>query len=465
MKKITAFAGALLVASGAFAWEKDNDPKFITPNAELRFDALPLSASLNEMDQPWASSFFPHVYGGIAFRWNNYYEGKPTFADMHMRVGEIDEKIKKAKQAIFGEGLTAYERHRLTKKIDILKQERMRIEKAKGSHYKRYFFDINRSIDKNRALSMTQDQLAKLSAAEKYDLYKGNYNLKLTKEVLNYTGPFKQYWEGICNGWSSAAIEFHEPKAKVVTNKDGLRIPFGSSDLKALLSYYHVSITRNWFAKKKGMSVARVGQRCKTTFSKESWFIQGGKEYYKTVVNGTVVVNPVPQNCIDTNPGAFHIVAANQLGLRNKGFVAEAVRDNEIWNQPVYKYDSKVLEDTRSVRFNATEGTVRQVRVKTDIHYANDGGRIFWGTDVAEDEFYAWFEATNGTDNYRSAHKTFEYYLDLNYRGEIIGGMWLSYDRPDFLWVKNSKGFIGSKRRYGIAGYLNDLQNLVRLRR
>jgi hypothetical protein len=56
-----------------------------------------------------------------------------------------------------------------------------------------------------------------------------------------------------------------------------------------------------------------------------------------------------------------------------------------------------------------------------------------------------------------------KYILDLDRSGKIIGGHWLSYERPDFLWIKNSKGFIGTGFLYGTVGYMNDLQNLVEL--
>ena len=463
MKKLLAISSALIISSSSFAWEKDNDPKFINPNFNLKFSSLPTQGELSFHKTPWSSSFWPHVYGGIAFRWNNYYQSVPSFAQMHYDVGSIEKELEELQKELYLEGTTSYRRSEVIQKISTLKSEKLRIEQAKSSHYKRYFFDVKRVQSLADARRMSQDQLAKLSPAEKYDLYRGNYSMKLTNDVLNLTHPGDAYWEGICHGWSSAAIEFEEPKPVTVTNKDGIKIPFGSSDLKALLSYYHASITSNYLASKT-LGTGRVGQRCKTAFPKEAWFIKNGKEYYQSIINNKVVTNEVPQECVDTNPGAFHIVLANMIGLMDQGFVAEAVRDKEVWNQPVYAYETEILEETTRVRFNATKGTRKQIKVKTVMKYANDGGRIFWGAKDPEDEFYAWWNPTNGTANYRHADKTFEYYVDLDSRGNIIGGMWLSYERPDFLWLKRSKGFIGSRFGYGIVGYLNELKNLVELR-
>ena len=88
---------------------------------------------------------------------------------------------------------------------------------------------------------------------------------------------------------------------------------------------------------------------------------------------------------------------------------------------------------------------------------------MFWRHDGSDDEFYAWAEKTNGTSNYRSASKTMKYILDLDRAGNIIGGHWLSYERPDFLWVKRSRGFLGTGFLYGIVGYMDNLKNLVEL--
>lgn len=463
MNKLLSLLVLLGASFSALAWEKDNDPKFINPYFSKNFQSLPIHGELSLEKMPWSSSFWPHVYSGIAFRWNNYYQNKPSFADMHHAVGDIDKKVEKLNKELFSSYTTKYRRAELISEIQNLKTQKINIDKAKTLHYKKYFFDIKRISSKEDALRLSQDEISKLSATEKYDLYMGDYSLKLTNQVLNFTSPFDAYWEGVCNGWSSAAIEFHEPKPITVTNKDGIKISFGSSDLKALLSYYHASITSNFFAKRT-LNTGRVGMRCKTKFPKEAWFIQNGKEYYKSIQNNEVVINPVPEECVDTNAGAFHIVLANMIGLMNEGFVAEVVRDDEIWNQPVYGYKSEILEETTNPRFNATQGTYKQLKVKTVMEYANDGGRIFWGTNEPEDEFYAWWDATNGTKNYRKGEKTFEYFIDLDQRGNIIGGMWLSYERPDFLWVKRSKGFIGTKMRFGIAAYLDNLKNLVKLR-
>lgn len=465
MKKSLLALSFAIASQGLFAYSGDNDPKFIVPNGTHKLSEMPLAAQLDADKTPWASSFFPHVYGGIAFRWNNFYKGVPSFATLHYQVDDINEEIEELKKHLFDEGNSSNDVTEMISKIQNLKSEKISVNTEKSREYKRYFFDIKRPQTLADVRALSQQERDALSAAEKYDIYialmKGKaLDLKLTRDTLNLTGPFKAYWEGICNGWSSAAIEFKEPK-NIAYEANGIKINFLSSDLKALLSHYHSAITRNWRTAKKNRT-SRVGERCKDPFLKEAWFIKDGVEYYNEIVNGKTVTKKVSPECQDTNAGAFHIVMTNMLGKQKTGFVAEMVRDKEVWNQPVYKYTSSV-KDLTTPYVRRTNGTVKQVEVNTELFYANDGGRMFWRNDGSDDEFYAWANPTNGTSNYRSASKKMKYILDLDRRGNIIGGHWLSYERPDFLWIKRSRGFLGKGFLYGMVGYMDELKNLVEL--
>lgn len=468
MKKTISVLATMAICSSVMAFSGDNDPKFIVKNYTSNFKQLPTSASLESNRTPWASSFWPNIYGGIAFRWNGYYTDAPEVRQYQAQVGALKEEVLELKKELFKGSPNSNEIRSITSKIQNNKNKIAALLKLKGEQHKKYFYDIHRPSNLNQIRSMGQNNIDKLSPTEKFDLYVAlktgstNSSLRLTNHVLNAAGPFEAYWEGICHGWSSASIEFHEPQVRSYS-KNGITINFGSSDLKALLSYYHAAITKNPMANRKVVT-ARVGQRCETEFPKEAWFIKNGKEYYKSLEKGKVVTKPVPANCVDTDPGAFHIVIANQIAFLKQGFVAEAVRDKEVWNQPVFAYETQVVSETNSPDAYATRRTHKQLTVKTKMFYGNDGGRMFWEQDELEEEFYAWWNPTNGTSNYRSAHKEFEYKLDLDRRGNIIGGRWLSYERPDFLWLKKSKGFVKKGSFLGIVKYMNHLEDLVSIR-
>ena len=463
-------AGLLsVVGTQALAFEGSNNPDFFNKNYNHKMSELPLEGSLETAMTPWASSFWPHIYGGIAFRWNNFYSDIPSIRQYQAQIGALKDEITSLKNELFSsENATDAMVLASEAKIREAKGQISRLLSLKGAEHKKYFFDLKRPSSLEMVKEMSQADVDKLSATEKYDIYTSlkygkNLNLKLTKNVLNFTGPFSSYWEGVCNGWSSAAIEFVEPKVTTFS-KDGITINFASSDLKALLSYYHSSITKNYFARKK-TRINRIGERCKTEFPQEAWSLVNGKEYYKSVIGGKVVVNAVPAECVDTNPGAFHIAMTNRINTEKKSFVAEVVRDREVWNQPVVGYKSAVVSESTSNFINAMSKTKKQIKVKTTLHYANDGGRMFWEQDDPEEEFYAWWNPTSGTSNYRAGHKDFEYILDIDKKGKIIGGYWLSYERPDFIWLKRKSGFLGKKAGLGIVGYMDDLRDLVEVRK
>jgi len=470
MNKLLVFAMTSAIATNVLAYSGSNDPRFFDARGTYNHNlsSLPMNGSLSNDKTPWASSFWPHIYGGITFRWNDYIQDAPVVRQLHGQIAILKDELTELKKELFSNSNpSAQDVSRIDNKIANVNDQIRTLSRLKGEEHQKVFFDIERPKNLNDVRKMSKDQIDKLSPTEKYDIFKAlktgkSNDFRLTDEVLGVTGPNKAYWEGICNGWSSAAIEYYEPQVQTYS-KNGISVTFGSSDMKALLSYYHFAITKNKLTSKKNKT-NRIGERCKTEFPAEAWFIKDGKEYYKTIEKNKVVVKPVPSECIDTNPGAFHIALANKIAIEKESFVAEVVRDNEIWNQPVYGYSSEILSESTSNLVNPTKKTRKQVHVKTRMNYANDGGRMFWEQDDPEEEFYAWWEPTNGTPNYRGAHKDFEYILDVDKNGNIIGGHWLSYERPDFIWVKRSKGFVGTGFAFGIVGYMNDLKDLAKVR-
>lgn len=453
MKKVLLLT-TILTSQALFAFTGENDPKFFDKNYNHQFKSLPLSAELSLEKKPWASSYWPHRYGGIALR-NYEHENKiPAFYNHHYSEEKIKENIEEKEADLLKTGHTQAEILQISNDLNSLRGELKKINNEKALIYGSMFFNFPRPMSKQEILNMSQEKLDKLSPAEKFDLYKGNYSLKLTNDVLRMTSPFSQDWEGICNGWSSASLEFHEPEPITVNNPDGVKINFYSSDLKALLSHYHTSITNHLIARKYD-SVNRVGKRCKVSFPKNAWFIKDGKEYYNSIVKGKIVTKAVPEDCIDIDAGAFHIILANQIGKKDEGFVTEIARDSEVWNQPVYGYESEIISHDKQKN---------EIHLKTKIYFAGDGGAALWGSSDKKEAFYAFKDKTTGTENYDFGTSEFEYVLKLDNGGKIIGGKWLSYERPDFVWIKRSKGFIGNSSAIGIAGYMFELKNLVQAR-
>jgi hypothetical protein len=254
---------------------------------------------------------------------------------------------------------------------------------------------------KAQVKKLTEKELAMLSPAEKFDIFNSDYKYTLTKSERARTSPDAEGWEGLCHGWAPAAILFDEPKSILLENNDGIKVPFGSSDIKGLLTFLQgeYSNARTKF----------LGARCNIDLSEDP----------------DAAKRP---ECRDTNAGAFHIVITNQIGIKNESFVADVTRDLQVWNQPVHGFTSKVVSYQEPSE-GAAPGTVKEAIIETSMKYTV--------------EVSAEWNALLGTEGHSNSTVDYEYRVELNADGEIIGGEWISDERPDFLWIQNKAKFSG----------------------
>jgi hypothetical protein len=308
------------------AWMRVSDPLIMSTNFNFMMNELPLSGKVGDPKKYWSSDYWARYKGGINYRWNS---SNPTGFNL-------------------------------------------------------------RSPTQSQATQMSQAQLAALAPSEKWDLFIGRYDYPTKREVDNYASPGRPTWEGICDGWAGAAMNHSEPKPVTMTNPDGIEIPFGSSDIKGLLSWY--------YAKKYADGYDQMGRRCYGTASSTD-------------------------RCThDMNAGAFHIVLANKIGRDGTSFIADIDRNSQVWNHLAYNYNSVIRYRNLPPRSTSASGTVSVMRVRTTVHYVFLLLRNTW-------------EPVLGTSRQRTSSRIYEYYLDINSQGKIIGGDWITTQRPDFLWL------------------------------
>lgn len=107
------------------------------------------------------------------------------------------------------------------------------------------------------------------------------------------------------------------------------------------------------------------------------------------------------------NAGAFHAALANWLGRGAHPLGMEADPGEQKWNYPVYAYEASI-----------SRRSDRAVDVRLDLTYAKDSNGEY-----------------QRSPRYGRV-KTFRYRLDLNDRGEIIGGVFYSNSAMiDMLWL------------------------------
>lgn len=351
MKLTFAFSALIFLSFPVYsapeaAWDPDSDPGIMNNYFEKKFTSLPFEGQVYDKHKYWSGDYWALNKGNINYRW---YAKKKT-----------------------GFNLV--------------------------------------SPDKERVRRMSIPELAELSPSEKYDLFTGRYDYPLKNEVSRISNPAALVWEGICHGFSPASMNHKEPTPKLMRNPDGIEIPFGSSDIKALLSYYYAYTHI-------APDTHQMGKRCF-----DGQLFNRGKDCQE-----------------DMNAGAFHIVLGNRLGLDGKGFIADLQRYKEVWNHPVNAYRSEVIREALPTGASAP-GTVKRLEMKTVITYVDENGND-WRPVI-------------GTKKQSFEKMTYQYYIEIDREGTIIGGEWISKLRPDFLWI------MARPRKFeGILSRLGELLN------
>ncbi|MEY4065368.1 MAG: hypothetical protein RIR26_1576 [Pseudomonadota bacterium] len=262
------------------------------------------------------------------------------------------------------------------------------------------FSAIRPTADQVAAMSFAQ--LASLSPAEKYDIFMGRFDYPTVQAELARTHPGMPQWAGLCHGWSAATMNFDEPNAVTLTGASGVSVPFGSADIKALLAYAQGVVF---------MPPARVlGQRCNAN------------------LDNFPHLSTSPE-CRDTNAGAFHLVLANHIGRSGLKLIADLTRGDEVWNFPVYGYRSREI-GRRPPQPGAALQTAVEVLVETEIDF------------IAEIEAPNWNPLVDSR-NASGQKAVYQYALEIDSLGRIVGGSWLTEDRPDFLWLQERPDFRG----------------------
>ena len=413
-------------------WNGTNNPKNMNAKYQYRFDALPLKGTLDDAHMPWSDNYWESDWAGISLRW------------MNLREQQLDP-----------EG---------TERLD---------------KYAQFKYS---PPTRDEIRGMSQADLAKLSPAEKYDLLMGRYDFPTLKSERARTSPTRPDWDGICHGWGPAAIHYAEPLPVEVKNPDGVMVPFGSSDVKGLLSYYYAVPAYDyargsrqllkqgsalfyspkldafdlsqWIALPSFEGTFWSGHQVQPEKLSDGKFCEdpkysapyGGIEKcldshsvtgFVEALNvvGQVGARPVKRDLFgvkgitDPNAGAFHVVMANQLGLMKEGFIAnipKKVKNAEIWNQPIVGFETRILDYNDRKRGD-------QIEVRTKLTYTSE---------IAQQ-----WEPVINTPKQRFATMEFTYTLELDRQGNIVGGEWANRkNHPSFVWKHDKieiRGYFG----------------------
>ncbi len=263
-----------------------------------------------------------------------------------------------------------------------------------------------------------------LSPSEKYDYLLDLKDVNLTNiSWADGEAYFIEYgkvetWMGLCHGWAAASMMMTNPEKRVEINKDGNKMTFYPSDIKGLG-------TMLWA---NGQFETRfIGGRCN---SKNPSIDEMGRS--------------VEADCLDNNPGTWHLAIVNQIGIFDRSFVMDASSDYQVWNQPVYGYEYVYFNPKTNIESqNLSEAIVKINDWDTDVKKAVRApqtksivGIKMRVTYISENSpTLAEFQEVNFVKT------EYIYDLELDEKNNIIGGEWSSDNHPDFLWVAKKDAF------------------------
>jgi Transglutaminase elicitor len=254
-----------------------------------------------------------------------------------------------------------------------------------------------------------------VSALEKYD---GIFNTGAAPkaaewESKNHTvasGDESSGWAGHCNGYSAASTRHAEPTKAVVRGTT----TFQPKDIKALLAEIHMA-SKFYFL---------GGNRC-------------GLVESAALIPPGLRQDPLTMGvCDDVNPGTFHIAVANWIGIQKYPLIIDIHGKEQVWNYPHWKY----TVDSRTVLADAATRLVTGDQNATNYPF-NPDAKSFLSVliTLTHSEAYQDEKITKDVpeaERYNSL--SYNYVLELNASGDIIGGEWIGEsqrDHPDFVWV------------------------------
>lgn len=223
------------------------------------------------------------------------------------------------------------------------------------------------------------------------------------------------WFEGICGGWAAAAFMVDMVEGPVVfSTADGVATEFDTNDLKGLASLLYYEASGDVY----------LGARC--DFAVED-------------IPRDPYGRPDDENCRAMDPGAFHVVLTNFVGIHGQSIVDQRTFALEIWNQPVYAYRVTSMTDVTAAEANALvdpelEGWIEYQFNDDATHFVAVDLDLRWVPEVEPMPANA-----NNVEVGANTHlDKYSYVLELDSDGNIIGGEWTGasiWNHPAFLYM------------------------------
>lgn len=215
-------------------------------------------------------------------------------------------------------------------------------------------------------------------------------------------------WTGHCHGWAPASLLEPEPPEEVTVKFDKavsfykLNVASASNAKRGLSTDRAAAYGVRAGGRENALEFATADLKCMLT----EIYTESKSTFYGTRCNDR---NPDHDNVayMDVKPHLMHQLLVKFIKEKDQGLVFDVDPGYMVWNQPIYKFESKWTENAG------------KLDVVTTIWWANDNG---------VDPNY------HGTE---SISRTYTYTMTQDAQGNIVDSQWTGAsmdDHPDFIW-------------------------------
>lgn len=294
--------------------------------------------------------------------------------------------------------------------------------------------------------------------------------------VLKRKNRLMALWEGICHGWATAAGIVPRPRNTVSFNlPTGKKLNFYPDDIKGLVSLLWanslIQDSKYEYKDNNGNNkisggVIMQGLRCNDKSpKKDEWgrFYDSAPDYYS---------KKLEPRCVGVHPAIWHMGIVNILGIQGRSFIVERKVKAAVDNHPMSSYTTKFFHPNTG-DYGTLAASITKVN-KDDqfLRFRNPGAKYIVGVKTTM-TYLDWERPRRAlTDSKdRDSLKSIDmlYDLELDAKGNIVGGQWRSTEvgknflnigsdrnQPDFFWVIT--------KHWKKTGYFNEFTNLSQWR-
>lgn len=285
-------------------------------------------------------------------------------------------------------------------------------------------------------------------------------------------------WEGICNGWSTAAGLVPRPRKSIyIKLPSGKKLKFYPSDIRGLVSLYYVNslIQDSAFIGDEGLPLTQgtvsAGMRCNLQSPRlDKWgrpFDSADDPFNERSGEQR------DSRCAGVHPATWHMGLVNLIGVQGRSFVVERKVGAPVDNHPMYKYKMELFNPNTGKAEKGLEKNVERVDQSDQFFkYRHPSARYIVGVETVM-SYMNYIKPrrkdTTSEEDDSVVDKKMYYDLELDENYNIVGGQWRSYKKglapvdrkhnnkikpgkntmPDFFWTitKNYKksGWFGDR--------------------